>query len=80
MIDVDTESEQDEALLGHMMVVAAQLAQSMNIPNGYRIVNNTGKNAFQTIHNLYLHVIGGQQLQWPPYTVPQQDEEMKGQE
>lgn len=60
MADVDADSEQDEALLGHMMVVAAQLAQSMNIPNGYRIVSNSGKNAFQTIHNLYLHVIGGQ--------------------
>ena len=26
MVDVDTETEQDEAMLGHMMVVAAQLA------------------------------------------------------
>jgi histidine triad (HIT) family protein len=60
MTDVDFESEEDKAMLGHMMVVATQVARNMNLQNGYRIVSNNGKNAYQTIHNLYIHVIGGQ--------------------
>lgn len=52
------ETEEDAALLGHLMVTAAKVARDLNI-EGYRIVTNNGKNAYQTIHNLYLHVIGG---------------------
>ena len=37
---------------------------------------NNGKNAHQTIHNLYVHVIGGQQLKWPPFN-PRPQEESK---
>jgi len=77
LIDVQ-ETEEDAALLGHMMVTAAKVARNINL-EGYRIVNNNGKNAYQTIHNLYLHVIGGQQLKWPPNNKPasQEQEESK---
>ena len=37
---------------------------------------NSGKNAHQTIHNLYVDVIGGQQLKWPPFN-PRPQEESK---
>ena len=64
LIDIQ-DTEEDATLLGHLMVTAAKVARNLNI-EGYRIVTNNGKNAHQTIHNLYLHVIGGQQLLWPP--------------
>jgi len=70
LIDVDENSEADKAMLGHMMIVAARVAQTLNLKNGYRIVSNNGKNSHQTIHNLYIHVIGGQQLSWPPFSKP----------
>lgn len=57
-------------MLGYMMIIAARVAQELNLGEGYRIVSNSGKNAHQTIHNLYLDVIGGQQLTWPPFTKP----------
>ena len=37
-------SEEHAELLGHMMVVAAKVAREQGI-QGYRIVNNNGKNA-----------------------------------
>jgi len=59
------------------LVTAAKVAKNMNV-EGYRIVVNNGKNAHQTVHNLYLHVIGGQPLKWPPYNVVSaQEEEQK---
>lgn len=58
--------QQDQALIGHMMVIASKVAKTQNLEKGYRIVFQTGKDSFQTIPNLYLHVIGGQQLKWPP--------------
>ena len=40
--------------------------------DGYRIVTDTGKNSCQiNTNNLFIHVIGGQQLLWPP-TLPLQ--------
>jgi diadenosine tetraphosphate (Ap4A) HIT family hydrolase len=42
-----------------MMVVAAQVAAKSGLTEGYRVVLNHGKDAFQTIPNLYLHIIGG---------------------
>lgn len=56
-----------EALLGHMMVVAAKVAKAEKMDeNGYRIVINEGKHGCQSVFHIHIHVIGGQQLGWPP--------------
>ena len=54
------------ALLGHLMVTAAKLAKQENLENGYRLVVNDGKHGCQTVYHLHIHVIGGEQLSWPP--------------
>lgn len=54
-------------MLGHLMVTASKLAKEYKIDDGYRIVMNSGKNGGQLIPNLFLEIIGGQQLKWPPY-------------
>ena len=64
MMDLAEDSKENEAeneeIMGALMVAAAKVAKTIPaLQNGYRIVNNTGKHAFQTIHNMYLHVIGG---------------------
>jgi len=54
-------------LLGHLMVVAAKVANQEGLgTNGYRIVINEGKEGCQSVYHLHIHVIGGQQLSWPP--------------
>jgi len=59
-------TEADEALLGHLHVVAAKLAEQLGISDGYRVVVNCKERAGQTVPHLHLHLLGGRDLQWPP--------------
>ena len=59
--------EQDAALLGHLMWVAAQVAKKLNLDEeGYRLVVNTGAHGGQTVDHLHIHILGGRAMQWPP--------------
>lgn len=58
---------EDKALLGHMMVVASQIARDQGLAeNGYRLVANTNKDGGQSVYHLHIHILGGRPLQWPP--------------
>ena len=50
-----------------MMVIASKVGQEAGLQHGYRIVLNNGKHGCQIIPNLYLDVLGGQELKWPPF-------------
>jgi histidine triad (HIT) family protein len=56
----------DEPLLGHLLQVAAQLAEQHNLTNGYRLVINTGPDGGQTVDHLHVHLLGGRAMHWPP--------------
>jgi histidine triad (HIT) family protein len=50
----------DDSLVGHMVMVAKDLAKQEGITErGYRLIINTGANAGQSIFHLHLHLIGG---------------------
>lgn len=52
-----------ESLLGHMVMVARQLALQEGLgQSGYRIVINTGPQAGQSVFHLHLHIIGGRPM------------------
>ena len=55
----------DEALLGHLLLVAAKVAQHEGLSD-WRTVINSGAEAGQTVFHLHVHVIGGRSLSWPP--------------
>ena len=57
---------EDQALLGHLLLTAKQVAEQAGLGNGYRVVINNGADGGQTVYHLHLHVLGGRQLQWPP--------------
>ncbi|XP_075302446.1 LOW QUALITY PROTEIN: adenosine 5'-monophosphoramidase HINT2-like [Opisthocomus hoazin] len=57
---------QDTELLGHLLVVAARTEQVEGLADSYLLVINDGKHGTQSIYHLNLHVLGGQQLGWPP--------------
>ncbi|EAT35646.1 AAEL012200-PA [Aedes aegypti] len=59
-------TEEDEALLGHLMLVAKKVAAEQGLGEGFRIVINDGKNGAQSVYHLHLHVLGGRQMKWPP--------------
>jgi histidine triad (HIT) family protein len=55
--------EEDTTLLGHMVLVAKNLAKEQKIDDtGYRILMNTNSDAGQTIYHIHLHLIGGEEL------------------
>lgn len=57
--------DQHASLLGHLLLVAAQVAQQAGLED-WRTVINTGAGAGQTVFHLHVHVIGGRSLAWPP--------------
>ena len=56
----------DETLLGHLMIVAKQIAAKEGISDGYRLVMNCGEKAGQSVFHIHLHLLGGRSLSWPP--------------
>lgn len=56
----------DRDLLGHLLVVATQLAGSLGLDNGYRLVINCGPDGGQSVDHLHVHLLGGRRLDWPP--------------
>jgi len=56
----------DAPLLGHLVVVANELARRLGLDRGYRLVVNCGQDGGQTVHHLHVHLLGGRSLHWPP--------------
>ena len=64
---LDEAAQKDEALLGHLLRVAARVANEQGLSeSGYRTVVNTGAGAGQSVFHLHLHILGGRPLTWPP--------------
>jgi len=59
-------SDEDAALLGHLLLVARTLADQLGLTNGYRAVVNCGSDGGQTVDHLHVHLLGGRALGWPP--------------
>lgn len=63
IISLNRIGEEDEALLGHMIIIARKMAeQQMVSQTGYRLMFNTGQDAGQTVFHLHLHLLGGKAL------------------
>ena len=56
----------DEALLGHMMVVAGKIARDLGCEDAFRLVVNNGAAAGQSVFHLHLHILAGRRFDWPP--------------
>lgn len=64
---LDEAARQDEAMLGHLLRMAARLANEHGLTeSGYRTVINTGAGAGQSVFHLHMHVLGGRPMNWPP--------------
>ena len=53
-------------LLGHLLWVAADIAEKKGLGKGYRVVVNSGEDGGQTVNHLHLHLLGGRAMTWPP--------------
>lgn len=55
------------ALIGRIFAVIGRLASEKGLlPDGFRVVCNTGPKSGQTVKHLHFHVLGGRYMGWPP--------------
>jgi len=64
--DLDDEALNEEGgieLLGHLLKAAREVASIKGLcPEGYRLIENNGSNAGQTVLHLHIHVLGGEKF------------------
>ncbi|MCQ2463595.1 MAG: histidine triad nucleotide-binding protein [Clostridia bacterium] len=60
-------TSENSAVIAHIFEVAAVLARQLGIDrDGYRIVNNCGDKAGQSVKHMHFHMLGGRDFTWPP--------------
>lgn len=59
-------SDDDQSLIGHLMLVTRQIAVELGHTDGFRTVINTGDGGGQTVPHLHIHLLAGRSLSWPP--------------
>ena len=57
--------DEDQALLGHLLLVASKVAAEQGLED-FRLNVNNGAGASQTVFHLHVHVLGGRPFSWPP--------------
>lgn len=50
---------EDQALLGHLMLAVANVAEQLGVADAFRVIVNNGAGAGQTVFHLHLHIIAG---------------------
>ncbi|MCA8988813.1 MAG: histidine triad nucleotide-binding protein [Planctomycetaceae bacterium] len=61
----DAEDE-DQQLLGHLLLVLKKIAAQEGLENGYRTVLNTREDGGQEVDHLHFHLLGKRKMKWPP--------------
>ncbi|MEW6032752.1 MAG: histidine triad nucleotide-binding protein [Bacillota bacterium] len=65
--DVAEAAATDPALIGRIFSVIERLARERGlVPDGFRVVCNTGPQGGQTVKHLHFHILGGRFMGWPP--------------
>jgi histidine triad (HIT) family protein len=59
-------ADADEAVLGHLLLVARDVARKLGLEGGFRIVINNGPDACESVPHLHLHLMAKRQMAWPP--------------
>ncbi len=57
---------EDQALLGHLLLVAQKVAKQLTLAKGFRLVINNGPDGGESVPHLHVHLLGGRALGWPP--------------
>lgn len=61
--NVDEVKEEDEKLIGKLILIAQRLAREKNISqSGYRLIFNVRSHAGQVVDHIHLHLLGGKPL------------------
>ena len=63
---MDAVLEEDKELMGHMLLKIKEIAKTLELRNGYRVVNNCGEDGMQQVLHFHWHILGKRKLSWPP--------------
>lgn len=63
---LDDLKAEDQELAGYILIKIPEIAKSLGLENGYRVVINNGEDAFQTVKHLHFHILGKRKMTWPP--------------
>ena len=58
-------TNENSAVISHIFEVIAKIAEQEGLTNGFRVVNNCGDSAGQTVKHLHFHLMGGREFTWP---------------
>ena len=56
---------ENSAVIAHIFEEIPEIAKSQGLEEGFRIVNNCGAPAGQTVHHIHFHLMGGRDFTWP---------------
>jgi histidine triad (HIT) family protein len=51
--------EEDQALLGHVMLAVGKVARQLGVQDAFRVVIANGEDAGQTVFHLHVHLMAG---------------------
>ena len=63
---LDDATDEDQALLGYLLLIVKKVAAQAGLSKGYRVVINNGEEGGQTVYHLHIHILGDRAMQWPP--------------
>ncbi len=59
-------NEENSAVIAHIFSKIPLIAKEQGLTDGFRIVNNCGEEAGQSVHHIHFHLLGGRDFTWPP--------------
>lgn len=57
---------ENSTVVAHIFETIPKIAKEQGLDNGYRVVNNCGESAGQSVLHLHFHLLGGRDFTWPP--------------
>ena len=55
-------TKENSELVAKVFEVIPKIAKSLGLENGYRVINNCGDDAGQTVKHIHFHILGGMKL------------------
>ena len=58
-------TEENSKVIAHIFEIIAKLSKDLKMDDGFRVVNNCGDSAGQTVKHIHFHLLSGRNFTWP---------------
>ncbi len=58
-------TEENSKVIARIFEVIAKLSKELKMDDGFRVVNNCGDSAGQTVKHIHFHLLSGRNFTWP---------------